>query len=484
MVEVKEFDTLIGRVSQDASDIAVVYDLFGDYFFPKYFRELTVKRERPRYYFLVEEPELESLEDALSNDKPWDVLSPMPIVEQALQSIQVEGYKEALDALLGKDSFDPRVLLIEWLEKQEDTQIWRLPGIDKVYQKEDLSKSEINSIVSEAYSILRSYGARNNIKEGLRGILNRNQVGNKTLEFLTKNIDNRFSDTGPSEDKEYVLFMQRAVAKALVCIGNPESFSDMDYKGKLVSEESIFESVLKGGFLRIDSNYGASSFGEKKNGQLRPIKAMSFKDFDSIPENIKADYKPINKIVDDVLVMTQIAYNSILKYAEQKYKTYGKERIKNIAAETARKAMPFNFYFTQLFGSNGDAKNTDEVDEMWDDILKQKAKVAEQYQSDASIAAACVTVGELAENLPKDLLDLMSGRYYKNTQLMSLDIMSKKKKMQRDMPRIRLEGDLAKLEDSLKDDFGLDPKQIPTYQRKFGRSVVTAAVQTYLNVGK
>jgi hypothetical protein len=496
----RELDTIVGRVKLPIMQVVIAYNPYGHHYFPKYMRDVMQANEKnPRDSILVEVPELESLEEALQDERPWNVLNPPPLIEQLISNFGraedndlLENYNAALNSILekGGSGFNPALLLLEWAQTQEGIRPWKLQDVkNKVSEKQDVSSKDAVPVISEIYPVLRELGATRAIKDEIGKLLRGNQVSEQTTNFLAEKVDIRFSAINPSKEQEYVLFVQRAVAKGLVSIENPESSAQIVYKGESLPEESVFK--LAGTFARLSSNYGVAIVLERESERkLEPLGAVSLAELDSLPAGIRAAYKPLEEIVTDMIIMTQTAYNSISAIAKEKYGNYGKEGVRLIADKAARAAMPFHEYFELLFTSpdKGPSKRTgsalsqetieDAAREILVEIKEKKAKAVTPVETlDIPIVFVSGAVRWLVENLPIEVVDALY--FHSCIKKPPLGTLNRAYRTQVDIAIGEYQQLLEHVKTTLKNDFGLDFSKLPSYTQKFKADRVEATLTAY-----
>lgn len=432
------FDTIVGRVGLcpessvgsnvvgGGSDAVVGMLPYVNIFLPRYVKDLKAVGSNKRGdILLVKVKGLEDLADSLQSNAgrlPWEVTQPPALIGQVVANyLKIRGYDEAITTV-EQSSIDPR----EVLDFARTKKINVRAATQELDAEGKLSKSTASPVANQLYMQIfkpKGYGSRT--KRGIIDVLLGQPISaveRETLEALAQE-DPRFDPT-TGEGYKFVSFIQRAVAKALTSTEQLDPPNRIEYNGKELTEEDIL-AKLKPYFFKLTAHHGVAVLFEidDKRQLQETAKPVPLAELDSLPELISANYRPIEKLLADLVILTQVLYTSVLEHAKRSYPGSNPE---HATALTVLNMLPRHEYFRYLLThpeiannpssrSNGSSLITpaQATVRMTQEINEKKVKVLLPYQPyapiwDLPVLTVRGTVRMLYDHLPKELFTVES----------------------------------------------------------------------------
>ncbi|MEK6853776.1 MAG: hypothetical protein AABX60_00445, partial [Nanoarchaeota archaeon] len=298
--------------------------------------------------------------------------------------------------------------------------------------------------------------------------------------------DPRF-DPSTSGEYRFVSFIQRAVAKALTSTEKPDPSNRIDYNGKELTEERITAPVRKY-FFRLTPHYGAAVlFKTDDKRQLEETaKPVSLAELDSLPELVSASYRPIEKLLADVVILTQTLYTSVSEHAKRSYQGSNPE---HATALTMLNMLPRHEYFKYLLTrpeiannhssrSNGVSLITPEqaAMRMTEEINEKKVKVLLPYQpyapiDDLSVRNVLGVVLMLYGHLPEQLFTV--GSIMEQLRIISRQISRESRGVRTELlQRLRLAQRAV-------EDLGVNFSTHPAFSKRPNKDSVAETLEAY-----
>lgn len=356
-VETREFDTLVGRLSLPSSQVVVAYNSFSNYYFLKHAKDLVTKIDEKMSDIVVVQADFKDLEASLNgHQESWDIFSPPAYVDQALSNFfNIEEYTVAFDEVKKQITnntivFDMVDAVLSWAEGQIGINI---EGIRNRAALGDLGRRDIDQAVNQIYNVLRLKGEPGRFKSQLRSLFKGDIVSAETLSMLGEHVDPRFhsiledpyEEAQKSKDYSLAAFVQKAIGRAFINTKQSVNFLDTRYKGNKISERDFYDQICAH-FSRIDVDLGIARLKRKEPSKsLLEAEALNYSRVSRLPENVKTDFRSLENIATDMIILTQIFADSIFRYVEEQNPGYDLNLRKQISGFVIHDIVPSEYYF-------------------------------------------------------------------------------------------------------------------------------------------